>query len=48
MTVEILKLNAYGHRWHVSKPGIGIIFSANTLRACLDYCIRHAYGHVRV
>jgi hypothetical protein len=39
---EIIKLNAYGKRWHVmiaGKPGMA--YSGNTKRACRDYCRRH-------
>ena len=37
----ILKLNAYGARWHVMTEARGIVFSAKTRSACTDYCRRH-------
>ncbi len=39
--ITILKLNAYGARWHVMIEGRGIVFSGNTKLACRDYCRRH-------
>lgn len=38
---EILKLNAYGKRWHVMIDGKGIVHSTDTKGSCLDYCRRH-------
>jgi hypothetical protein len=43
----ILKLNAYGHRWHVMVDGKGIVFSWNTLAACKSYCRRHGLTATR-
>lgn len=39
-TATILKLNAYGYRWHVMEDGRGRVHSASTLRSCLAYCRR--------
>lgn len=38
----ILKLNAYGHRWHVMVGGRGIVHSGKTKQSCRDYCRRHS------
>lgn len=37
----LLKLNAYGARWHVMIEGKGIVYSGNTKSACRAYCRRH-------
>lgn len=37
----ILKLNAYGYRWHVMIEGRGIVHSGDTKASCLAYCRRH-------
>jgi hypothetical protein len=39
--VTILKLNAYGQRWHVMIEGRGIVYSAKTKNSCKYYCRRH-------
>ena len=39
---EIIKLNAYGNRWHVMVEGRGVVYSGKTLRSCKDYCRRHS------
>lgn len=41
MTATILKLNAYGYRWHVMIEGKGIVHSGKTLLSCRRYCQRH-------
>lgn len=40
-TAQILKLNAYGARWHVMVDGRGVVFSSSTLESCRAYCRRH-------
>jgi hypothetical protein len=40
MAATILRLNAYGFRWHVMEDGNGRVFSANTKRSCLAFCRR--------
>ncbi len=40
-TAQILKLNAYGHRWHVLVEGRGIVYGGQTKRSCASYCRRH-------
>ena len=37
----ILKLNAYGARWHVMVDGRGVVFSGSTKISCRRYCRRH-------
>ncbi len=41
MTATLLKLNAYGYRWHVMIEGRGIVYSAETKVECRRYCVRH-------
>ena len=36
----LLRLNAYGYRWHVMCEGRGIVFSGASKRSCLAYCRR--------
>ena len=43
MKAEIIKLNAYGARWHVMIDGKGVVFSGATKASCRAYCRRH--GH---
>ncbi len=40
MAATILKLNAYGARWHVMVEGKGVVFSGNTKSGCQAYCRR--------
>jgi len=40
-TATILKLNAYGARWHVMIDGKGIVYSGKTKVSCRQYCRRH-------
>ncbi len=44
----IIKLNAYGYRWHVLRElGKGIAFSGRTLMDCKHYCRRHGLKWTR-
>lgn len=36
----LLKLNAYGGRWHVLVEGKGVMYTGGTRRDCLAYCRR--------
>lgn len=44
MTVTIIKLNAYGQRWHIIIDGKGVVFSGPTKCSCYAYCRRHNLG----
>lgn len=41
MEHRLMKLNAYGRRWHVLRIGFGIIYSGKTAWQCRDYARRH-------
>jgi hypothetical protein len=41
---KILRLNAYGARWHVMIDGKGVVFSGTTKASCRAYCRRHGHA----